>query len=417
MKTFKSEIIAIGTELLLGQIANTNAQWISEQLASEGMDTYYHTVVGDNLARVENLFILAQSRSNLVIVSGGLGPTEDDMTREAFQNMSNLEMLEHKPSMEKIKTFFDKQNLDMTPNNHKQARVFQNASIIKNQTGMAPGMILDYMNKTWVFLPGVPREMKQMFTDTVLPYLKKEAGHQMIIQSMIMRFIGIGEAKLEHELEDLIKAQTNPTIAPLAQADGLIIRLTAKDNSLKAANILLNDMKDKILARVGKYVFGVDNETIVEKIAEMLKKQNQRVSAAESLTGGKFIEQLISIDGASLICPGGIVCYDTEVKKNVLKVSPDIIDQYGVVSKECAIEMAKKACVVLDSDIGISFTGVAGPSDLEGHEAGTVYISVYSKTAEQVTEKFLFQGDRETIRNRATKKGYEILFNYLKTLR
>lgn len=417
MKTFKSEIIAIGTELLLGQVANTNAQWISEQLALEGMNTYYHTVVGDNLARVESLFSLAQDRSNLIIVSGGLGPTEDDMTREAFQNMSDIEMVEDKPSMDKIKTFFTKQDLEMTLNNHKQARVFQNATIINNQTGMAPGMIVDYMNKSWIFLPGVPREMKQMFTETVLPYLKKEAGQQTIIQSMIMRFIGIGEAKLEHELEDLIKNQTNPTIAPLAQADGLIIRLTAKENSLQAADILLNHMKEKILARVGDYVFGIDNETIIEKISEMLKKQNKRVSAAESLTGGKFTEQLISIDGASSICPGGIVCYDTEVKKSVLKVSPDTIDQYGVVSKECANEMAQKACEILDSDIGISFTGVAGPSSLEGHEAGTVYISIYSKIGEQVTEKFLFQGDRETIRNRTTTKGYEILFNYLKSMK
>lgn len=414
MKIFKSEIIAIGTELLLGQIANTNAKWISEQLASEGIDTYYHTVVGDNLLRVEETFKLAQNRSNLIIVSGGLGPTEDDMTREAFQKLSHLEIVEHKESMVKIENFFKRQQTKMTPNNHKQARVFENATIIDNHTGMAPGMIIDYIDKTWIFLPGVPSEMKQMFTDTVLPYLKKATGQQMVIQSMIIRFIGIGEAKLEHELKDLIHKQTNPTIAPLAQTDGLIIRLTAKEHSLQKANMLLNDTKNKILAKVGDYVFGIDNETIIEKIANMLKKQNKRVSAAESLTGGKFAEQLISVEGASNVCPGGLVCYDPEIKKNVLHVSEDTINRYGVVSKECAIEMAQKSCELFNSEIGISFTGVAGPDRLEGQEVGTVFISIYNKADGGVTEKFLFQGDRETIRNRATRKGFELLFNYLK---
>lgn len=414
MKTFKSEIIAIGTELLLGQIANTNAKWISEQLALEGIDTYYHTVVGDNLYRVEEIFKLAQNRSNLIIVSGGLGPTEDDMTREAFQKISQLKMVEHQQSMLKIEAFFKNQQTEMTPNNHKQARIFENATVINNDTGMAPGMIVNHLGKTWIFLPGVPSEMKQMFTDTVLPYLKKETGHQMIIQSMIMRFIGIGEAKLEHELKELIQTQTNPTIAPLAQTDGLIIRLTAKENSIDKANALLNLTKEKILAKVGNYVCGIDNETIIEKISGMLRKQNKRVSAAESLTGGKFIEQLISINGASEVCPGGIVCYDTEVKKNVLNVSSNIINQYGVVSEECAIEMAMRSCELLNSDIGISFTGVAGPAPLEGHEVGTVFISIYSKEDEAITKRFQFQGGREAIRNRTVRKGYELLFNYLK---
>lgn len=414
MKSFKSEIIAIGTELLLGQVVNTNAKWMSEQLATNGIDTYYHTVVGDNLMRVVDTFKQAQSRSNLIIVSGGLGPTEDDMTREAFQTMSNLEIFEHKPSMDKIKAFFENQHLKMTPNNHKQARIFENAIVIENRVGMAPGMIVEFEGKTWVFLPGVPREMEQMFTDTVLPYLKRESGEHMMIQSMILRFIGIGEAQLEHELKDLIHSQTNPTIAPLAQAEGLIIRLTAKERSSQKVMALLNETKQKILDKVGKYVYGFDEETIVEKVFHMLKKQNKRVAAAESLTGGMFIEKLISLDGASSVCPGGIVCYDTSVKKNVLNVSADTIDLYGVVSETCAIEMAKNSCDVLESDIGISFTGVAGPNGLEGHPAGTVFISLYSRTGECIVERFLFQGDRESIRNRATRKGYEILFNYLK---
>lgn len=414
MKELKAEIIAIGTELLLGQIANTNAKWLSEQLAIHGVNTFYHTVVGDNPTRVEATFKQAHNRSNLIIVSGGLGPTEDDMTREAFQNMTGLEITTHTPSMKKIETYFEHQQTEMTPNNLRQARVFVGAKVIENKVGMAPGMIVEYEERIWVFIPGVPREMKQMVTDEVFPYIIEHTDQDMIIQSMILRFIGIGEAQLEHELKDIIQSQKNPTIAPLSQPDGLTIRLTVKESSMKKAQKRLEDTKDLISSRVGKFMYGMNDETIEEKVVDLLKDQGQKIAAAESITGGQFTEKLISIQGASEVCPGGIVSYHTNIKRDLLQVSSDVIQSHGVVSEECAIEMAKNVCRKMDTQIGISFTGVAGPKSLEKHEVGTVFISIYHTSGEYTVEKFLFNGDRNTIIRRATLKGFELLFKFLK---
>src|SRR5699024_4799711 len=234
-------------------------------MATYGIDTYYHTVVGDNLYRVEEVFKLAQERSDIIIVSGGLGPTEDDMTREAFQKITELEMVEHIPSIDKIESFYQNQQTKMTPNNRRQARVFAGAEVIDNQLGMAPGMIVTYEGKTWIFIPGVPREMKQMATDTVFPYILSKSGKNMIIESKTLRFIGIGESRLEHELKDIIHNQNNPTIAPLAQNDGVVIRLTAKETTKAKANKRIEKTEQQILARVGDYLYGIDNETIAEK--------------------------------------------------------------------------------------------------------------------------------------------------------
>lgn len=414
MKELKSEIIAIGTELLLGQIANTNAQWLSEQMATYGINTYYHTVVGDNLMRVENVFKQAQKRSDVIIVTGGLGPTEDDMTREAFQKMSDLEIIEHLPSIKIIESFYNKQQRKMTPNNRRQARVFVGAKVIENKLGMAPGMIVTYEGKTWIFIPGVPREMKQMAADVALPYIVEKTEEDMVIESTTLRFIGIGESQLEHELHDIIHNQKNPTIAPLAQNDGVVIRLTAKESTREKAKKLNENTKQEILARVGNHYYGLDDETIEKKVYQMLKAQRKRITAAESLTGGKFIEKLIAVEGASAVSPGGIVCYDESVKRDILKVSSHTIAEKGVISRECALEMATNIRELLDSDLGISFTGVAGPDQLEGKQVGTVYIAISSNTGLEEVHKYTFQGTRDAIRHRATIKGFEILFNFLK---
>ncbi|WP_373896074.1 competence/damage-inducible protein A [Virgibacillus sp. CBA3643] len=414
MKNVKAEIIAVGTELLLGQIANTNAQWLSERLALYGINVYNHTVVGDNLQRVEDAFSNAHHRSDIVIVTGGLGPTEDDLTREAFQRISKLDIIEHPPSMKKIETFFEKQNSVMTPNNRKQARVFKGARVLDNTVGMAPGMIVTYENTTWIFLPGVPREMKQLVKNDVFPYLQKLTGNEEIIKSTVLKFIGIGESALEHELSDIIHNQSNPTIAPLAQDEGVVIRLTAKERSKEKVDDLLENMKQQILAKVGSHFYGVDDEKLENQVISLLEEQHKRIAAAESLTGGMFTDKLISVEGASSVCRGGIVCYDTKVKQDVLNVSNEVVQDKGVVSAECALEMADNVRRKLDASIGISFTGVAGPGEVEGNPVGTVYIAICQNTGEQLVEKFAFQGTRNSVRRRATLKGLEILFKYLK---
>ena len=414
MKQLNAEIIGVGTELLLGQIANTNAQWLSEQLAKYGINVFYHTVVGDNLNRVKQSFSIAEERADVIIVTGGLGPTEDDMTREAFQAISQMELEIHEPTMEKIKAYYANQHRQMTPNNKKQARVFKECQVLDNRAGMAPGMIVSHRNRKWIFLPGVPSEMKHLVNYQVFPYLKKLMGNQDIIKSTVLKFTGIGESQLEHEIADLIRTQTNPTIAPLAQHNGVVIRITAKEETEEKASVLIQDIKSKILKRVGDYFYGVDQETMEAQIITQLFKQNKTVAAAESLTGGMFTDKLISVEGASAVCPGGIISYDAAVKQQLLGVPEEIVNEYGTVSQECALSMAEKVLSKMNTSIGLGFTGVAGPGELEGKPAGTGYVALRTSDGYEQVESFLFSGSRNTVRRRATLKGLEILFKYLK---
>jgi|SRR5690625_2809506 len=414
MRKINAEIIAVGTELLLGQIANTNARWLSEQLALIGVNTYYHAVVGDNLDRLVNVFKTAEKRSNVIIVMGGLGPTTDDLTREGFQMLTNLPIVEEPEAMGKIKQFYDRQKMEMTENNRRQARIFQGAKVITNPLGMAPGMIISRNNHVWVFLPGVPREMKRMVKDTVVPYLRALNGDQTVIESRVLRLIGIGESTLEVKLSDLIENQTNPTIALLAQNDGNIIRLTAKAESTELANKLLDDYEQKIESLVGDYIYGYGQDTIDKKVLQLFKQNKLTISAAESLTGGLFIERLISHPGASNVTPGGIVSYGTDAKINLLNIKSRLIEQYGTVSNECALQMAKNVTTLLKTDIGISFTGIAGPDPVEGKPVGTVYISIFHKSGKHHIEKVILSGDRYSIRHRASLKGFELLLKILK---
>lgn len=412
-QAIKTEIIAVGTELLLGQITNTNAKWMSEQLAIHGVNTYYHTVVGDNLQRLVETLQIAQGRSDVIILTGGLGPTEDDLSREAFQQLSDLNIVEESIAMEKIEQYFKKQGREMTPNNRRQARVFEGSHVLHNKYGMAPGNIVKHDDKRWIFLPGVPREMKQLFTDDVIPYLKEING-EMVIQSTVLRFTGIGESALEHELQALISSQQNPTIAPLAQNDGVTIRLTAKAATKEVVEELLSDTKALILEQVGQYCYGVNDETIEEKVFQLLQQHHKSIASAESLTGGLFANKLVSLNGTSTVYKGSIICYDKNVKLHVLNVEPKIIKEEGTVSAACASQLAENVATVLDTSIGISFTGVAGPDTLEGKEVGTVYIGLYDRdTGYSHVERCLFPGDRTQIRYRSILKGYELLLHYL----
>lgn len=415
-KAIKTEIIAVGTELLLGQITNTNAQWMAEQLAMQGVNTYYHTVVGDNLDRLVDTLKIAKNRSDVIIITGGLGPTEDDLSREAFEQISTIPIVEEPIAMGKIQRFFKNQGVEMTPNNRKQARVFEDSQVLNNKYGMAPGNIVENEEKSWIFLPGVPREMKQLFLDDVIPYLKKLNGNKLI-QSTVLRFTGIGESALEHQLQHLINSQKNPTIAPLAQQDGVTIRLTAKGSSKNEVEQMLEQTKAQILNEVGQYFYGVDDESIEEKVFQHLQKNNKSISSAESLTGGLFANKLVSLNGTSTVYKGSIVCYDKNVKEHVLKVDKEIIKKDGTVSAICAEQLAENVADLLDTSLGISFTGVAGPDKLEGKEVGTVFIAIHDRNADYTQiEKCYFPGDRTQIRYRSILKGYELLLHYLKDL-
>lgn len=409
----KAEIIAVGTELLLGQISNTNAQWISQQLADHGIDVHFHEVVGDNLLRVKETFEQAANRSEIIIITGGLGPTEDDLTREAFQLISGMKMVEHAESMDKIEEHFRRQGSMMTPNNRRQARVFDGATVLFNKVGMAPGMIVAYQENIWVFMPGVPREMKAMFSGKVIPYLREKFDTKDIIRSLVLKFSGIGESRLEHELIDLIQSQSNPTIAPLAQDTGVIIRLTAKEKTAEKAGKLLEQTKHQILKRVGSYYIGDEAASIQEQIVLLLQQNNYHIAAAESLTGGLFAEMLTAVPGVSTVFRGSIVSYDPIVKQEVLKVSGKTIRQYGTVSEACASEMAENAKRLMHADIAVSFTGVAGPDSLEGRPAGNVFIGIATAENTIEVEECQFSGERAEIRKQSVIKALKLLLKYL----
>ncbi|MFC7320515.1 competence/damage-inducible protein A [Halobacillus campisalis] len=407
----RTEIIAVGTELLLGQIANSNAQWISKELAHYGASVYFHSVVGDNFDRVVAAFDQASSRSDVVLVTGGLGPTEDDMTRDAASHLFGQKLVEDRATMEKVEGYYIKNNKTMTSNNRKQALVLENAEVLENNEGMAPGQIVEYNATTFVFLPGVPSEMKYLMAAHVFPYLIKKYHLETEIKSEMLRFIGIGESTLESELSDLISNQTNPTIAPLAGEGDVAIRVTASGTDAEGK---IASMKHTILERVGEYYFGSDTITIEEAVQDLLVQGSVKLGSAESLTGGKFIERMIQLEGASAVCEGGLVAYTPAAKQSIIKVPVHVIEQYGTVSEECAASMAAQAQSLLNVDVAVSFTGVAGPSQSEDHAPGLVYIGVKIGGKAPDVHRYHFDGGRDKIRSRAVIKAYELLFHKLK---
>lgn len=411
----KGEIVAVGTELLLGQIVNSNAQWISQELANRGVGVFYHTVVGDNLSRLEAQFKESAQRSDLIIITGGLGPTDDDLTREAAANVMGKEIIQDDEALASIEAYYARNNQQMTPNNKRQARIIEGGTLLHNRVGMAPGFVVQQDEKLWVFLPGVPREMKAILQDDGFKYIEKYFKINQTIQSRMLRFIGIGESQLEHDLKDLIEGQSNPTIAPLASEGEVGLRLTARADSEKEAVALIEGAEQEIKNRIGKYCYGSDQDTIQSKVMQLLQEQELTVSAAESLTGGRFTDSLISIEGASSVCKGGIVSYSNESKKSLLDIPALILGEYGAVSEACALSMAVNVTGKLDSDIGISFTGVAGPDPSEGQEVGTVYIGIYVDGNQPIVKCFHFNGDRDMIRHRSVKKAYELLYHLLKS--
>lgn len=327
--------------------------------------------------------------------------------------MSGLQLKEDEQTAQKLASFFSLQNKDMPVSNMKMALVFEGAAVLPNAAGMAPGIMVEHAGTTWVFLPGVPREMKSLATNEVFPRLDHAAGSHAVIRSLVLRFTGIGESKLEEELKDLIDSQTNPTIAPLVADDGVLIRLTGKAASAQEADLLIEKTRQEIVSRCGAFLYGTGNDTLASAVLRLLKERGCTVAAAESLTGGMFTEELISVPGASAVCYGGIVSYDKSVKQDVLGVRASTIATYGTVSRECASEMAERVRVLLKTNIGLSFTGVAGPSDTEGKPAGTVFIGISHAEDTEIHECH-FHGDRQAVRRQSVLKGFELLLRRLK---
>ncbi|MBT2690781.1 competence/damage-inducible protein A [Bacillus sp. ISL-47] len=408
-----AEIIAVGSELLLGQIVNTNARFLSRQLADLGINVFYHTVVGDNPERLKSVIKIAEERSNLVIFTGGLGPTKDDLTKETIARHLGKELVMDEQALESIQLYFERTNREMTENNKKQALVLEDAQVLPNEHGMAPGMISDSGRHVYMLLPGPPKEMEPMFLKHAYPALQSKLETDDVIISRVLRFFGIGEAMLETEIEDIIDAQSNPTIAPLAGDGEVTLRLTAKHSQAETAMILIDEAEAKIMKRVGEFFYGYDDTSLMYELTKLIKEKNMTISAAESLTGGMFQQEFTSIPGAGGLLKGGVVCYTNEVKAEVLKVRKETIEKDGVVSAQCAAELAENVASMTNADIGISFTGVAGPDELEGKPVGTVYVGIWIKGKPVQTEKLNLGGSRAANRVRTVKYGCHFLIKAL----
>ena len=403
----RAELIAVGTEILLGDIVNTNAQFLSKELASIGIDVYRQQVIGDNTERLLEVFDEAFKRSDIVITTGGLGPTEDDLTKETACKYFNMESVLHKPSEDDLNAYFKKIGKEMVQSNLKQVYFPKEATVLKNDNGTAPGAILKKDNKYIVLLPGPPKEMKPMFLNYAKDHLSK-LGDGVIV-SKTLRVLGIGESGAAELLQDLIEAGSNPTIAPYAKEDDVIFRITAKAENKEKAEALIEPVKNEVKKRLGDNCYGEDDDTIETVVAELLLKKKLTISTAESCTGGMIASELISYPGISEAFIEGAVTYANEAKMRTLNVKKETLDKYGAVSEETAREMAEGIAKRTNSDVSVVTTGIAGPGGgTKDKPVGLVYIGVYYKGSVSVG-RYVFFGDRYKVRRKATITALDLV--------
>ncbi len=411
----KAEIIAIGSELLLGQITNTNAKFIATELAEIGIDVYYQTVVGDNSQRLNEVLEIAQKRADVLIFTGGLGPTKDDMTKESIAKCIGTRLVSNGEALTYIEDYFKRTGRVMTENNKKQALVFEDATILPNRHGMAPGMAIEKKAIRYILLPGPPHEMEPMFRDEAIPYLLGVTGKKEVIVSRVLKFYGIGEAELEFRIQHILDKQSNPTVAPLATREAVTLRLTAKALSKAEGLKLIEPVEKEIRAIVGDFIFGIDDDTLASKAVDLLLANQFSITAAESLTAGLFMAELAGEPGISDSLKGGVVVYNEETKIKHLDISANLLSEYGVVSEECAAALAVNAKRKFDTDIGVGLTGAAGPESHGGQAAGTVWIGIAIGESTPHTYKLLLSGTRNSNRQRAVNFALYYLIKQLHT--
>ena len=414
----KAEIIAVGTEILTGQILNTNAQFLSEKLAEIGVDVYIQTAVGDNEARLLSVLKIARERSELVILTGGLGPTEDDLTKQTVAKFLGKNLVFDAQAQAKLDDFFaQRPDYARTPNNERQAQIIQGATSLANETGLAVGGMIEVEGVTYVVLPGPPSELKPMVLNELLPRLMTGAK----LYSRVLRFFGIGESQLVTILADLIEQQTDPTLAPYAKTGEVTLRLSTKAKSKEEADAALNTLEEQILSRdtfegtsLRELCYGYGDETsLASLVVEELKKRQISITAAESLTAGLFQASLADFSGVSAIFKGGFVTYSLEEKAKMLDIPQAELEIHGVVSTYTAEKMAEQAREKTASDIGISLTGVAGPESLEGHPAGTVFIGLSQESGTEVIRVNIGGRSRTDVRKIAVMHAFNLVLKAL----
>ncbi|MBE6701090.1 MAG: competence/damage-inducible protein A [Ruminococcaceae bacterium] len=392
--SLNAEIICVGTELLLGDVVDTNSVTISRGLTQLGINLFHRETVGDNHDRLVRVLKSAIERCDIVITSGGLGATCDDITKEAVAEVMGVELELHEESLERIKDFFSRRNITMTDNNVKQAFLPKGAVVFPNDYGTAPVTALTKGGKTVIMLPGPPRELCPMFEEKIMPYLKENFSSSTIISDSLMLY-GIGESAVEEKLCDLMRDYTNPTLAPYAKIGEVQLRITASGKDEEECRRLIKPLKEKVFERVGEYIYGVNVDSLERALNLDLREKGLTVSFAESCTGGLCAKRVIDIPGASKVIGTSVVTYSRESKMKLLQIDKNIIDTYGVISKECAFHMAKGLMALSGADISVSVTGVAGPDTDEGKDVGTVFVGVASKNGVRVKEFNFARGRRE----------------------
>ena len=409
----RAEIVAVGTELLLGQIANTNARWMSESLAGIGVDVLRHQAVGDNLERIVEAMRLSARRADVVIVTGGLGPTQDDITRDALGVLMGVPMVRHSEIEDLLRAKFRAfGRREMPESNLRQADVPEGARYITPSRGTAPGLVADLLDGTRIYaVPGVPEEMVEMMEGTILPELASMAG-EAVVRSVVLRCAGIGESALAEKVDDLFSGSTNPTIAFLASSGEVKVRITAKAPTPEDANTLIEPVAEEIRRRIGDEVFTSEDETLEETVIRLLTAAGATLACAESITGGGVGARLTSVPGASEVFVGSAVVYRNEAKMAVLGVSEDTLEGPGPVSEECALEMAVGARKVFGSDLGLSLTGAAGPESHGGAPPGVIWIALVGDAVAHA-RGFQVPGERDRVRRWAEQAALDLVRRHL----
>jgi nicotinamide-nucleotide amidase len=396
------EVIAVGTELLLGQIVNSNTATMGAALAERGFDAHYQQTVGDNLDRIAKAIRIALDRSHAVVITGGIGPTQDDITREAVCAVTGLEMVFSEEYAQHLREWWANRGREMPQSNLRQAYHPAGAELLANPRGTAPGLIVEHEGK-WIFcVPGVPAEMEYLLFAEVLPRLVTSSGDEQVIASRLIRTWGRPESEVAEILDDLYTGSINPSLAFLASNSEIKIRITAKASTLPEAGRLIEPMEQEVRSRLGDSVFGLDDETIERVLLRLLSDLEYTIGAAESITGGMVTARLTELPGSSAVVKGGLVAYDSELKQRLLGVA----DVTEVVNVETAIAMARGAQDLLGVDVAISVTGSAGPEPLE-KPVGTVVIGVATPDDVRARE-MRFTGDRERIRTYATAAALQL---------
>ena len=409
-----AELVAVGTELLLGDIANTDGQFISRQLAALGIQVYHHTVVGDNPRRLTEALELARSRADLIITTGGLGPTCDDLTRQVLAEAFGKPLLYNEEAARRMEERFRAGHPDggtMTENNYQQAYLPEGCVPFQNDWGTAPGCAFEADGVRVIMLPGPPKECRPMFLTCVVPYLSALTDGTLVSRSL--HLFGLGESQVEQKLRSRMEELTNPTLAPYARGGQVELRITAKAENEQAARALIAPVEAEVRALFGDAVYGADVPSLEAVVLPLMKEKGLTLAAAESCTGGLIAQRFTALSGASAVFRGGVVSYATQVKETVLGVDHDLLEEQGAVAAETAAQMAEKVRTLMGADCGVSVTGVAGPdSDERGNPVGLVYVGLAWDGGVHVRTVHI-PGDRDRVRTFAANHAFDLLRRHL----